>query len=284
MASGNGRLYRFFILSLLLGVFIELAALISIFREDSNPDGNIAIVELKEEIHDSKQVIKDLKKYEEAENVKAIVLRVDTPGGTVGASQEIHDEVERIAQKKKIIVSMGDVAASGGYYLSASATKIVANPGTITGSIGVIATYFVIDDLLKKLHLKWEVIAAGKMKDIGSPLRSLTAEEKTFMKALTDDMHAQFIEAVAKGRSLPLEKAKSLSDGRVYTGRQAKDLGLVDELGGLEYAVTLAGKLAGLQEKIDPIYPKEENDGFWHQIMGRTSFKQGLNVLYKLFP
>lgn len=284
MASKSNWFYRGMIALFLLGILLELAALVSILRGDDDSDGNIAIVEVAGPIEASQDIVKKLRKFEENKDVYAIVVRVNSPGGTVGSSQEIHDEVLRIKAKKPVVVSMGDVAASGGYYLSAPATKIIANPGTITGSIGVIATYFVVDDLLKKFHLKWEVISAGKMKDIGSPLRSLTPEEKAFMKNLTGDMHAQFIEAVAKGRNLPLEKATELSDGRVYSGRQAKELGLVDELGGLQYAIEVAARLSNLKDKPKPIYPAEEKFGFFKNLSQKLSSKTGLSVNYQMTP
>ncbi|MCB0307943.1 MAG: signal peptide peptidase SppA [Bdellovibrionales bacterium] len=284
MANNTGRLYKSFIILLLLGIFIELGALVSIFRGDDERNGNIAVVEVAGPIEDSKDTIKRLKKYEDNEKVKAIVVRVNSPGGTVGASQEIHDEILRIKDKKKIIVSMGDVAASGGYYLSAPANKIVANPGTLTGSIGVIATYFVVDDLLRKFHLKWEVIQAGKMKDIGSPLRSLTADEKLFLKQLTEDMHNQFIEAVSKGRNLSIEKTKELADGRIFSGKQAQELGLVDELGSLEFAIQLAAREVNLKEKPKAIYPPEEKFGFFKNFSDRTFFRRGLQVLFQQYP
>lgn len=277
MSEKPRRFSRFFIILLLVGIFFELLTLIGIFRDRKNLDGNIGIVALEGTIEDSLPTIEQLKAYEENEQVKAIVLRVNSPGGTVGASQEIHDEIKRINAHKKIVVSFGDMAASGGYYSAACAEKIVANPGTLTGSIGVIATFFVVDDVLKKLMLKWEVIKGGTLKDMASPLRKMTSEEKKVLEDMTLDIHDQFIMAVAEGRKLPKEKVIPLADGRVFSGRQAKTVGLVDELGGLEYAITLAAKISNLKDKPDPIYPQNESFGLLGALRGQVSSLFGFN-------
>ncbi len=245
--------------------------IISILKGDINPDGNIAVVELNGAIESSLDTIKALKKYEEKKEVKAIVLRVNSPGGVVGSSQEIHDEIKRINKIKKVVVSMGDVAASGGYYVAAPAEKIIANPGTITGSIGVIANYFIFGDALRKLNIRWELIKAGENKDLGSPLRNLRPEERKIMQDMMDDMHDQFIEAIAQGRKLDKATVTSLADGRVYSGRQAKDVQLVDGLGGLEYAIKVAAKLADVKEEdIETIYPPKEDDSFFAKVFGKS--------------
>lgn len=285
MATGVGRFYKWFLLIVLVGILVELAAIVSVLRGDDDGEGNIAVVEIRGPISASHEAVQRLKKFEDDAKAKAIVVRVDSPGGTVAASQEIHDEIARIAKKKKVVVSMGDVAASGGYYLAAAADKIVANPGTLTGSIGVIASYFVFDELLKKFNVKWEVIAAGGMKDIGSPLRSLKPEERQFLKALMEDTHQQFIDAIVAGRKLDEAKVRSLADGRIFTGKQAKDLGLVDELGSLEYAIDYAAKLADLKEKPKGIYPEREKFGFFGKLAeGAMQMRQGLHVLYQMRP
>ncbi len=273
--KGQG-LSKFFIVLLLLGIFIELLVLIGIFKE--HREGNIAVVEVAGPIEESLPTIKELKNFEKNQKVKAIVLRVNSPGGTVGASQEIHDEIIRINKVKPVVVSMSDIAASGGYYISAGASKIVANPGTITGSLGVIATYFVVDDLLKKLHLKWEVIKAGESKDIASPLKPLSEKERAILQNMSKDIHEQFIQAVSQGRKLDIEKVKSLADGSVFSGRQAQGLGLVDELGSLEHAILVAAKLSKLEEKPDPIYPKEDNVPFFGHLRGALSNIKTLSV------
>ncbi|MFH1263542.1 MAG: signal peptide peptidase SppA [Pseudomonadota bacterium] len=277
------RLYKVLLLVLLVGIFLELGSIVHILSGEEHPRGNIAVVDVKGEISDSRETVASLKKYVKEEDVKAIVLRVDSPGGTVGASQEIHDQVLETLKKKPIIISMGDVAASGGYYIAAPATKIVANPGTITGSIGVISHFFVVENLLKKFHLKWEVIQGGKMKDLGSPLRNLTPEERKLLQVMTDDVHAQFIEAVAKGRKLPTEKVKALADGRVMSGRQAKAAGLVDDLGGLEHAIDVAAKLTGVAEP-DVIYPKEKRLGWLRRWVEGKMDAPALKTEYRFLP
>ncbi len=276
--------FRIFVILLLMGIFFELALVIGILSDGKQVNGNIAVVEIKGPIEEARSTIASLKEYAKKDKVKAIVLRVDSPGGTVGASQEIYDEVLKISQKKKIVVSMGDVAASGGYYVAVGADRILANPGTITGSIGVISEYFVLEDLLKKFHLRWEVIQAGKMKDIGSPLRALKEDERKILQQLTNDMHAQFIEAVARGRKMPPEKVKQLAEGQIFSGRQAKELGLVDELGGLEQAIEVAAKLTNVREEPKVIYPEEEPFKWLKRIAeGKLQFP-GLRIEYRSVP
>jgi protease-4 len=176
--------------------------------------------------------------------VKAIVLQIDSPGGSVAASQEIVNLLEEI--KKPIVVSMSDLAASGGYYISAGADKIVALPGTLTGSIGVISEMPNLKGLFDKLGIDMQVFKAGEHKDMYAGFRELTPEEQTIMQDMTDQLYNQFIQVVAKGRSLSEAKVRELATGQLYTGIQAKELGLVDELGGLETAIDEAAALAGI--------------------------------------
>jgi len=178
--------------------------------------------------------------------IKAIVLQVDSPGGSVAASQEIVNQLELV--KKPIVVSMSDLAASGGYYISADADKIVALPGTLTGSIGVISEMPNLKGLFDKLGIDMQVFIAGKHKDMYAGLRDLTPEEKVLMQGMTDQLYNQFIQVVAKGRGLSEDKVRELATGQLYTGIQAKELGLVDELGGLQTAIDLAASLAGISE------------------------------------
>ena len=164
-----------------------------------------------------------LKVLEERDDVKAIVVRIDSPGGAVGPSQEIHGEIKRLREKKKVVASMGTIAASGGYYTAVAADKIVANPGTITGSIGVIVEFFNAEELLQKIGLKGYVVKSGKFKDVGSPLRKMEDEERKLLQAVIDDVNDQFIEAVAEGRNLKPEDVRAIADGRIFTGpRQRK--------------------------------------------------------------
>jgi protease-4 len=186
------------------------------------------------------------------------VIRVDSPGGVVGPSQEIYREIVRTKAIKKVIASMGAVAASGGYYVIAGTDGIVANPGTITGSIGVIMEYTNFQELFNKIGLSPVVIKSGQFKDTGSPARAMTPEEERILKAFVDRLHQQFVSAIAEGRQLDLAKVQDLADGRIYTGQDAKDLGLVDRIGNLEDAIEWAGRLAGIEGKIVAVYPPEK--------------------------
>jgi protease-4 len=178
--------------------------------------------------------------------VKAIVLRVESPGGAVAPCQEILKEIEKVKQTKPVVVSMGSMAASGGYYISCEADKIVALSGTLTGSIGVISQIPNVEGLYEKLGIKMQTFKGGKYKDMYSGMRELTPEEKEIMQQLTDEYYEQFVEVVAEGRGLSKEKVRSLATGQLYTGAEAKELGLVDELGGLDTAIDLAAERAGV--------------------------------------
>jgi len=219
----------------------------------------IAIVEVKGMITQSSGVIEELQQYLADDGVKAIILRVDSPGGGVGPSQEIYREIMRIKSnsKRKVVTSMGSVAASGGYYIASASDLIVANPGTITGSIGVIMQFSNFEELLKKIGVKGVVLKSGEHKDIGSPFREMTPEEKRIMQEVLDNVHQQFIQAVADGRKLDRSKVAQIADGRILTGEQAKSLGLVDQLGNLQDTIDITAKLAGIVGKPSILYPKK---------------------------
>ena len=220
----------------------------------------IAIVEVKGVISQSSGVIEDLQQYLADDGVKAIVLRVDSPGGGVGPAQEIYREIMRIrsTSKKKVVTSMGSVAASGGYYIACASDRIVANPGTITGSIGVIMQFSNLEELLKKIGVKGVVLKSGEHKDIGSPFREMTHEEKRIMQEVLDNVHQQFIQAVADGRKLERSKVAQIADGRILTGEQAKNLGLVDQLGNLQDTIDVTAKMVGIEGKPNVLYPKRK--------------------------
>jgi protease-4 len=192
-------------------------------------------------------VREQLGKAEKDSAVKAIVLRVESPGGVVAPCQEILEEIEKVKQAKPIVVSMGSEAASGGYYISCKANKIVALPGTLTGSIGVISQIPNLEGLYEKLGIEMQTFKGGKYKDMYSGFRELTPEEKEIMQQLTDEYYEQFVEVVAEGRGLSIEAVRSLATGQLYSGTEAKELGLVDELGGLDTATDLAAELAGIE-------------------------------------
>lgn len=234
----------------------------------------VALIRIEGVILDSRKVIEELKRYSKDSSVKAVVLRVDSPGGGVAPAQEIYEEVIKLKAKKKVVVSMGSVAASGGYYISSPADKIVANAGTLTGSIGVIMELPNFEGLMEKIGVKTQIIKSGKHKDIASAFRSMTEEERKILQTLLDDVHDQFIRAVSDSRGMEYETIKELADGRIFTGRKAKELGLVDELGNLEYAIKLAGKLGGI--KGEPhVVSKKEKFSFWDLLIG-GNFPKGL--------
>jgi len=202
----------------------------------------------------SERIVQQLEKARKDRNVKGIILRINSPGGSPAGSQEIYDEIRRVRRSgKPVYVSMGDVAASGGYYIAAAADRIYADPATATGSIGVIMSSLELGELMDKLGIDAEVMKSGQFKDMGSPFRPLTPAEKRIIQGMIDDIFRQFLDAVSEGRKMPLQKVRALATGRIYTGRQAKALGLVDELGGLretEIAIGQATKL-GPEPKIE---------------------------------
>jgi len=217
----------------------------------------VAVVEVEGLIVDAERVVRELEEHVEDPSVRAIVVRIQSPGGLVAPTQEIYDAITRArGRDKPVVASMGAVAASGGYYLATASTRIVANPGTLTGSIGVIMQLPEIEGLLKKVGVRYEVIKAGRHKDVGSIARPMTAEERTILQGLLDDVYDQFVTAVAKGRNLERQAVLALADGRVYSGRRARELSLVDELGGLEEAVRVAGELAGIPGKPRVVRPR----------------------------
>lgn len=226
----------------------------------------IAIVEVKGVISQSSGIIEELQQYLEDQGVKAIILRIDSPGGGVGPAQEIYREVMKIKEKKKVVTSMGSVAASGGYYIACASDRIVANPGTITGSIGVIMQFSNLEELLKKIGIKGVVIKSGEHKDIGSPFREMTPEDKRIMQEVLDNVHQQFIQAVAEGRKLDRSKVVQIADGRIMTGEQAKNLGLVDQMGNLQDTIDITAKMVGIVGKPVVLYPKKRIS-IWELLM-----------------
>jgi protease-4 len=264
------------VIGVLLSLFVISIWVLSYFsgREESLwGSEKIAIIEIKGVIIDPQPVVEKLIKFRKNEKVKAVVLRIDSPGGGVGPAQEIHAEVKKVQLEKKVLVSMGSVAASGGYYIACAADRIIANPGSITGSIGVIVESLNVEDLFRKLGLRSTVIKSGRHKDIGSPLRKMTPEEKKLLQGVLDSVHEQFIRAVAEGRKLPLEKVRSLADGRIFSGDQAKTLGLVDDLGNLQDTIAMAAKMAGIKGEPEVIYPEKKRFSLLDLILQQTILK-----------
>ena len=234
---------------------VTLVAMMLTFSGDEGTEfafsDRIQVVDVNGELVESRLILDQLKRYEDSNSVKAILLNIDSPGGGVAASQEIYTEIRRLREKKdKVIVAyLSSTGASGAYYVACAANKIVANPGTIVGSIGVIAEWVNYADLLQWAKLKEIVFKTGEFKDTGSPTRALTDNERKYFQGLIDDMYIQFVEAVASGRKLDLQEVRSLADGRVFTGRDAKERKLIDEIGNFQDAVDHTAKLAGISGK-----------------------------------
>lgn len=219
---------------------------------------DIGVLEVKGPIIESQDYILQLIKYRDNKSIKAIVLRIDSPGGIVGPTQEIYEEVTKCVRKKPVVVSMGSVAASGGYYIAAPASQIVANPGTVTGSIGVLMKLSNIQGLLDKVGLKSFVLKSGSFKDSGSPLRPMSKEDRRILQSVIDSMHGQFVKAVSEGRRIPVEEVRTIADGRILSGEQALQKKLVDKLGNFQDAVDVAAKLAGIKDKPNLVYPPKK--------------------------
>ncbi len=248
-------------------IFIASLSLILTFMHKVPIYDKVAIIRVEGIILDSRKTIEEIKDYSEDSSVKAVVLRVNSPGGGVAPAQEIYDEVLKLKEKKKVVVSMGSVAASGGYYISSPADRIVANAGTLTGSLGVIMEIPNFEGLMDKIGVKTQIIKSGKHKDIASAFRIMTAEEKEILQALLDDVHSQFITAVSESRGIDYEDIKKIADGRIFTGKKAMELGLVDELGNLDHAIKLAGELSGIKGK-PRVVSKKNKFSLWDIFSG----------------
>ncbi len=230
----------------------------------------VGVVEIKGIISDSRTILKQLDDFRDAPDIKAIVLRINSPGGAVGPSQEILREVEKIRGKKKVVASLGTLAASGGYYIACGADLIMANRGTATGSIGVIMEFTNVEGLTKKIGLDFFTLKSGRYKDVGSPFRPMTPEEKEYMQHLLDNIYQQFLGDVSRNRKIPLEKLRPLAEGKIYTGEEAQQLGLVDVFGNLEDAIEKAGRLGGIRGKVEAAYPPKESTFLRYLVGGDT--------------
>ncbi|WP_457634614.1 signal peptide peptidase SppA [Persephonella sp.] len=247
-------------------VFLVMIFLLSQFLAKSAP--KIAVIEIKGVISEYMSVIDHIQRAQNDPSIKAVVLAVDSPGGSVGAAQEIYTAVEKLRKHKPVVVSMGNVAASGGYYVSVPANVIYANPGTITGSIGVIIQHVNVSKVLEKLGVKVENIKSGKNKDILFPNNKLTPEQKKLIMETIQDVYDQFLEDVVKYRPINMETLKKYADGRILTGRQAKKIKLVDKLGNIQDAVNEAKALAGLEGKKVLIVRLRKEEGFLKKLLG----------------
>lgn len=277
--------------SILFALSVKIAATILGTNDThlTNKEG-VGLIEVKGMILDSKETIRQLRYFLKQDRVKAVVLRVDSPGGIVAPSQEINAEVKKFAAKKKIIVSMGSLAASGGYYISAPATLIYANPGTITASIGVILKLSNIESLMDKIGIKSYTLKTGKYKDSGSPVRAFSPEDRAMLQSVIDNTHEQFVRAVAEGRKLPLEDVRKIADGRILSGEQAMKHKLVDRLGTLQDAIEEAGKQSGISGEPELLLPPKKKidyldllaegaEGAFHGPLGRAT--SGMKMMYE---
>lgn len=276
---------------LFIGSFL-LAGIVFRGNQQGFGDGpGVGLVEVKGMITDSKEPIRQLRYFLKADNVKAVVLRVDSPGGVVGPSQEIYEEVRKLAAKKKVVVSMGSLAASGGYYIAAPATLIYANPGTITASIGVLIKFSNLEGLFNKLGVSSATVKTGSYKDAGAPDRPLSAEDRAMFQSLINSTHEQFVRAVAEGRKLPIDEVRKIADGRVLSGEQAKEVKLVDKLGNLQDALEEAGRLAGISGEPAVLLPPKKKVNYLELLAGGAEERfngainravgRGLQVVYE---
>jgi protease-4 len=251
-------------------MIIVMTALFLFRNKDSTFDfgEKVGVVEIQGVIADAKPIVSQLKAFRKNEAIKAIVLRIDSPGGGVGPSQEIYSEVKKTTGEKKVVVSMGSIAASGGYYIASAADHVVANPGTITGSIGVVMEFANVEELLKKLGLSAYVIKSGQYKDIGSPLRRMTPKERKLLQGFIDNVYEQFVAAVAEGRKMSEEDVRAIADGRIFSGQQAHELGLLDSLGSMEDAIALAARLGGIEGEPSVVYAEKRAFSLLELLLG----------------
>jgi protease-4 len=257
-----------FILVIFAGVFFYAyftggdARVISMFSGEG-----IGVLQIEGTIDDSQNILSELKRFKDAPWIKAIVVRIDTPGGAVAPTQEIFEAIQKAKAKKPMIASMGSMATSGGYYIASACEKIVANPGTLTGSIGVIMQFNNVEELMKKIGVKGYNVKSGLNKDLGSPFQPLSPEGRQILQSLVDNVHGQFVSAVASGRGMDEAQVRKLADGRVYSGAQAKEIGLVDQFGTLDDTIDLAAKRVGLEAEPTVYYSRMEQEHWWERFM-----------------
>ncbi|HEX9263132.1 MAG TPA: signal peptide peptidase SppA [Candidatus Binatia bacterium] len=263
---GLGLLFVF-ILVVFTGVFFFAyitggdSRVLALFSGDG-----VGVLQIDGAIDDSHSVLVEMKRLKEMPWVKAIVVRIDSPGGAVAPTQEIFEEIQRFKKQKPIIASMGGMATSGGYYIATACDKIVANPGTLTGSIGVIMQLNNVEELMKKIGVKGINVKSGANKDLGSPFQTISPEGREILQSLVDNVHSQFVAAVAKGRGMNEGQVRKLADGRVYSGAQAKALGLIDQFGTLEDAIELAAKRGGIEGEPAVYTSRPEQERWWERV------------------
>ncbi len=230
----------------------------------------IALVEVKGVIDDPQPIVRQVRLYRKDDSVLGMVLRINSPGGGVAAAQEIYEELNKFKEAgKRLVASFGSMAASGGYYIACATDSIVANPGSITGSIGVIYESPNAQELLRKIGLRFEVVKSGKYKDIGSPSRRLTSEERKLLQSVIDDAYEQFIKAICQGRNLEEAEVRKIADGRIFTGNQAKNLGLVDHLGDYHDAILMAARMSGIRGEPKTIKLRGKKPSIFDLLIGK---------------
>jgi protease-4 len=279
---------------IIIGSFLIFSLLmIFVFIGISGEDGifvsgigkKVAIIDLHGVISNSSDVIRQLKKYTKDSSVPVIIVHIDSPGGGAAASQEIYEEIKKARDKgKKVVASMGSVGASGGYYVACAADTIMANPGTLTGSIGVIFQFAVAEELFKKIGLRFEVVKSGEFKDVGTFNRRMTKEERKLLQSVIDDTYDQFVEVVLENRNMSKEEVLEVADGSIFTGRQAKKLGLIDELGNLEDAIKIAGEMAGIEGPPKIIKERKRKITLFDLLTQKIDDLTNLNESEKLMP
>ncbi len=233
---------------------------------------SIGVIEIKGIITDAEDTLADIQAFRQAKGIKAVVVRIDSPGGAVGASQELFMAIRRLSQDKPVVASMGSVAASGGFYAAIGAQKIIAAPGTLTGSMGVIIKFANLQQIFEKIGYQSQVVKSGEFKDMGSPDRSLTEAELALLQNLIDSVHSQFVTDIAESRGLNINAVKKIADGRIFSGEQAKEYGLIDELGNFHDAIRLAATLANMGEEFPNLaYPPEESNSILGMLLGESS-------------
>jgi protease IV len=253
MASSGGKRVFLIITLIVVIIFIAVYLVTSLVPSGS---GKIGVVEIEGAITDMKEAMEDVVKFKEDDSVMGVILRINSPGGAVGPTQEIYSEIKKLKKSKKVYVSMGSVCASGGYYLAVTGEKVYASPSTITGSIGVIMEQAVVEDLMKKIGIESNTIKSGPLKDTGTPFRKMRDDERKYLQGVIDSIYEQFVNDVAEGRKMPVDKVRQLADGRIYTGLQAKDTGLIDTIGTFYDVVDDMQKDLGIRGKPSLVYGK----------------------------
>ncbi len=254
---------------LFLALLVFIAVLISAFRPDGLGFGkpSVGVVEITGTIMDSKKTLREIKAFSDDEMIVGVVIRIDSPGGAVAPSQEIFEAVKKLSAKKPVAVSMGTTAASGGYYIAVGSDMIFANPGTVTGSIGVISQFFNFEDVMDTVNVKVHTVKTGEFKDSGSPFKEFSESDERFFNALIDDIYLQFIEDIAESRKMELAEVRKLADGRVFTGRQAKELKMIDAIGTIDDAVAYVASQSGVSGEPTVVYPAPERKSLMSELL-----------------